>query len=89
MDRVHECIPANERIRLQESDHYSTVASEAIPAAAADTTTTATTTVQSSSILENAFTIKQIPAGCAAEAAAAPGNHYYDNDKSIPLKIIN
>ena len=48
MDRVHECIPANERIRLQESDHYSTVASEAIPAAAAaaaDTTTTATTTV--------------------------------------------
>lgn len=89
MDRVHECIPANERIRLQESDHYSTVASEAIPAAAADTTT-ATTTVQSSSILENAFTIKQIPAGSAVEAAAAaPGNHYYDNDKSIPLKIIN
>ena len=43
MDRVHECIPANERIRLQESDHYSTVASEAIPAAA--DTTTATTTV--------------------------------------------
>lgn len=87
MDRVHECIPANERIRLQESDHYSTVASEAIPAAA--DTTTATTTVQSSSILENAFTIKQIPAGSAVEAAAAPGNHYYDNDKSIPLKIIN
>lgn len=42
MDRVHECIPANERIRLQESDHYSTVASEAIPAT---DTTTATTTV--------------------------------------------
>ena len=38
MDRVHECIPANERIRLQESDHYSTVASEAIPATTATTT---------------------------------------------------
>ena len=38
MDRVHECIPANERIRLQESDHYSTVASEAIPVTTATTT---------------------------------------------------